>query len=97
MKEDYPIEIAEFAITRGVDKLPAFAWWIHHIMKKRDHIIASVKMRMKNITHKYGIEVPTSIEHAKKLDKQNNNTLWMDALKKEMANVGVAFEILEEE
>ena len=26
MKEDYPIKIAEFAIARGVNKLPTFAW-----------------------------------------------------------------------
>ena len=50
---------------------------------------------MKVVTHKYGIEIPTSIEHAKELDKKNGNTLWQDALKKEMSNVSVAFDILD--
>jgi hypothetical protein len=65
IKEDYPIEVAGFAITREVGKLPAFVWWVHHVMKKRDHIIASVKTRVKKTTHKYSVEVPTSIDHAK--------------------------------
>jgi hypothetical protein len=47
-------------------------------------------------THKYGIEVPTGLVRAKELDRINGNTLWMDALKLEMHNVGVAFEVLED-
>jgi hypothetical protein len=47
-------------------------------------------------THKYGIEVPTSLVRAKELDRINGNTLWMDALKLEMHNVGVVFEVLED-
>ena len=47
-------------------------------------------------THKYGIEIPRDVAHAKELDYINSNTFWMDALKKEMYNVGVAFEVLEE-
>ena len=51
---------------------------------------------MKKKTHKYGIEVPRDVTHARELDRLNGNTLWMDALKKEMYNVGVAFEVLDE-
>ena len=49
---------------------------------------------MKVTTHKYGIEIPRSIKDAKRLDEKNGNTLWMDALAKEMMNVSVAFNIL---
>ena len=48
------------------------------------------------MTHKYGIEIPTSIDHAMEVDRKNGNTMWRDALALEMFNVGVAFEILEE-
>jgi len=41
-----------------------------------------------------GIEVPTSVKHAIEIDRKNKNTFWADALKKEMGNVCVAFEIL---
>jgi hypothetical protein len=47
-------------------------------------------------THKYGIKVPASLVRAKVLDRINGNTLWIDALKLEMHNVGVAFEVLED-
>ena len=49
---------------------------------------------MRVTAHKYEVEIPTSIDHAKRLDKQNGNRFWQDALAKEMLNVSVAFEIL---
>ena len=55
-----------------------------------------MKARCKKRTHKYGIEIPKSVAHARELDKANGNAMWMDALKKEMYNVGIAFEILED-
>ena len=38
----------------------------------------------------------TSVDHAYEIDKGNGNTLWRDAIKKEMTNVEIAFEVLEE-
>ena len=49
------------------------------------------------MTHKYGIEIPTSIDHAMEVDRKNGNTIWRDALVLEMFNAGVAFEIVEED
>ena len=95
MKEANPIEVAEFAVSNRIADEPAFKWWVGFTLKKRDRIIASVRSRVLKRTHKYGIEIPSSIDHAKELDRQNKNTLWMDALEKEMYNVSVAFQILE--
>ena len=36
------------------------------------------------ITHKYGIEIPTSWKHAKEIDACNKNHLWENALAKEI-------------
>ena len=96
LKESYPVEVAEYVKARGLQAEPAFAWWVNHTIRRRNAILSAVKSRMLKKTHKYGIEIPTSIEHAKRLDEANGNTLWMDALRKEMHNVGVAFEILED-
>jgi hypothetical protein len=41
--------------------------------------------------------LPTSIKNAKELDRDNGNTLWADALQKEMSAVMVAFEVQPEE
>ena len=55
-----------------------------------------MKSRIRKTTHKYGIEIPTSVEHAIKIDQKNGDTYWQDAIKLEVFNVGVAFEILDE-
>ena len=47
--------------------------------------------------HKYGIKMATSVDHAYEIDKGNGNTLWHNAIKKEMTNVGIAFKVLRRE
>ena len=64
-------------------------------MKKRDRIIAAVKKCYHKRTHKFGIELPKTVERALEIDKENGNTLWRDAIAKEMKNVRVAFDILD--
>ena len=45
--------------------------------------------------HKYGIEIPKDVKDAYHIDKKNGNMVWQDVIKKEMYNVGVAFEVLD--
>ncbi len=45
-------------------------------------------------THKFGIEIPRTVKEALELDCRNGNTLWVDAIAKEMAEVRKAFDIL---
>jgi hypothetical protein len=69
-----------------------------YTLRKRDIILSKVnKARIRKTTHKYGIEVPTSVKHVLGIDNDNGNTLWKDALAKEMTEVGIAFEVLESE
>ena len=44
------------------------------------------------ILHKFGIEIPKSVEDAKQIDKSNHNTNWWNYICKEMKNVCVAFD-----
>ncbi len=94
LKESYPLQVAEFAAARGIIHQPAFAWWAPYVLKKRDRIIATAKRRAVKRTHKFGIEIPTTVKRALEIDKENGNTLWQDALEKEMRNVRIAFRIL---
>jgi hypothetical protein len=57
-------------------------------------MIAAVTKRYHKRTHKFGIEVPKSWDDCVKLDKENDNTLWQYAVRKEMKNVRIAFKIL---
>ena len=59
--------------------------------------MSAVSSRVKNCSHKYGIEIPTSIAHARGIDTKNGNNFWMDAITKEMTNVGITFTILDED
>ncbi len=44
-------------------------------------------------THKiWNIRIPKNVKEAIEIDRENGNTLWMDAIKLEMKNVRVAFE-----
>ena len=96
LKESHPVDTVEFAKSRGIDDETTFAWWVPHTLRKRNAIISAMKTRLQKTTHKYGIEIPTSVDHAMEVNRKNGNTMWRDALALEMFNVGVAFEILEE-
>lgn len=95
MKDSYPVELAEFAVENGYADEPAFAWWISYVLKKRDRIVAKVKSKYWQRTHKYGLRVPKTVKEAIEIDRENGNTLWWDALMKEMLNVRPAFEVFE--
>ena len=45
-------------------------------------------------THKYGIEVPTTINQARLIDEKNGNTFWHDAIEKDMITILPALDIL---
>ena len=95
-KESNPIEVAEYAISRGIQSEPAFAWWVPHVIKKRDRVIKQVQHRAPRRDVKFGIKVPGSVAEALQFDKENGDTLWSDAIAKETANVRIAFERLED-
>jgi len=95
LKESYPIEIAEYAVSRNIDHEAAFAWWTPYVLKRRNRIIAAVNKRVTKKGFQFGIEVPTSVADAVRIDRKNGNTLWQDAIKTEMDTVSVAFRILE--
>ena len=82
LRESNPVEVAEFVKASGVDSEPAFAWWVPYTLRKRDRIIAAINSRVKKWNHKYGIEIPTSVAHAKEIDTKNDNTFWQDVIER---------------
>ena len=96
IKESNPIDVAEYMTARNIQYEPAFAWWLPFTIKKLDIIIAAVNSRVRKETHKYGIEIPTLVDHAEEIDKRNQNNFWQDAISLEMSNIGIAFKIPEQ-
>jgi hypothetical protein len=97
LKEFHPLETTKYAVTMGINHKPAFNWWVPHVLRKRDQIISAVAKRSAHFlkwTHKFGIEIPRTVKEALELDRHNGNTLWADAIAKEMAKVRKALDIL---
>ena len=73
LKEFHPIEVADFANSQGITYEPVFAWWVPNTMRERGVILSALKSRILKTTHKYRIEIPTSIKHGHRLYKENGN------------------------
>jgi hypothetical protein len=89
LKESNPVDVAEYVTARDLDDEVAFAWWVHYTLRKKA-TIAQAKRK----THKYGIESPTLVEDAMRIDKENGNTLWMEALALEVGELWVALQLV---
>ena len=96
LKESYPVDVADFAVSRGIQDELTFKRWVLYTLRCQDRIIASVNSRVTKVTHKYGVEIPRTVKEVKLLDDKNGNTLWHDAINKEMENLKVAFNIIHE-
>ena len=42
VKKSHPVQTVEFAVTQGIYHKLAFNWWVKHVLKKIDRIIASI-------------------------------------------------------
>ena len=91
VKDSNPIELAEYAVAQGIQDEPAFHWWVDFVLKRRNRRINQVKKKYWKTTHKYGVRLPKSVEEAIRLDKENGDTQWQDAIKKEMSKANVAY------
>ena len=94
LKESNPVELAEYAVANKLLEEAAFAWWVPHTLRKRDRIIATIKVRASKKTHKFGLEIPTTVKRALEIDRETGTDFWRKAIEKEMHHVLCAFEIL---
>ena len=71
---------------------PAFNWWVHTVLRKRNRIVAKVK-RYWQTTHKFGIQLPKPVAEVLAIDDQTGTDFWRKALGKEMNKVKVAWAV----
>ena len=76
VKSSNSIELAEYAVSNKLSDEPAFRWWVKSTLKERNRLIHKFKTKtaVKNI--KFGVEVPSTVEEALRLDLENGNNLW---------------------
>ena len=96
LKESNPLEVAEYVKNNQLEDEPAFKWWVPFTIRKRNRILSAMRKRYFRIQQKFGIEIPKNVERALQIDKETGTTFWKDAIEKEMKNVMVAFQILED-
>ena len=83
---------SEYAVLTPIQEEPAFAWWVPRVLQKWTRIDAKVKSKYWIRTHKFGLQVPKSVTEAIAIHRENGDTLWWDAICKEMKNIRIAFE-----
>ena len=96
LKETNPIEVAEYALANGISTEPAFSYWVPFTMRKRDMIISAVTHRVRSTSRKFGVKIPRSMDDVHKFDAENGNDFWLQATNKEIKNIKVAIELLDE-
>ena len=82
-KESHPIQVAKYAVAQGITYEPAFNWWFHHVLKKRDQMISMVKEHsawylVRN--HEFGLELHEMVKEAIAIDEKIRNALWQGAI-----------------
>jgi hypothetical protein len=60
-------------------------------------IIAAMANMYHKQSHKFGTKVPKGLDEAVELNEENINMLWQDATRKEMNNVRIVFNILNDD
>ncbi len=99
LKESNWVQVAEFGILMGIALEPGFNWWVFCVLKKWEAIIMLVKhhnVKYLKKTHKYNLPPPKPVDDALAIDRHTGSTLWVDAIAKEMQNVKVAFDAVED-
>ena len=95
--ENCLMQTAELTVTQGINHEFAFYWWVKHVLKKGDRIIARNRKwltRYLKKSHKFCIELYEIVEQALALDAKNGNSLWVDAISKDLEDFKVAFMII---
>ena len=80
IKESYPVQLAEYAIANRIDHEPAFKWRVEKTLKRKERMINKVKSKYWRSTHKFGIEIPKSVNEAYRIDRETGTVHWTRAI-----------------
>jgi hypothetical protein len=70
IKNSFPVQLAEYAKHNDLQDEPAFRWWLKHTLRRKKYLLKAVKSRYSKRTHKFGIQVPQTVEKPWKLTVQ---------------------------
>ena len=91
MAEDDPVTVAKYAKDHNLLNVSGFKRFKRLASREKKFIRmlrqAFASKRKNAIKYKFGVRIPRNLKEAKELDRVNGNTLWQDALKKEMDQI----------
>jgi hypothetical protein len=85
--KDDPITVADYAAANNLSDRPGWKR-LKHIIRNRkrlERMAHASNVTRKGPLYQFGVEV--LVKHAYELDKKNGNTLWTDAMEKEIGNI----------
>ena len=102
IKKDDPVTLAKYAENRELLEQSMWKWARRYVKNQKKFIrmmrqLMAAKRKARGIKYQFGVRVPNSIKEAYELDKANKNTLWEDAIKKEvdlLLNVFECFKVV---
>lgn len=91
IKSTDPLTVSRYAHEKQLYNLQGWKWTKkHHKNPTRFvRVVRAFKAKLKRMFKKmkFGVEIPRNVKHALELDAQNGNTLWLDAINKEIAEL----------
>ena len=96
LKQSLLLETSKFTVARVINNTPSSKWWASCAISRRDSIVAGVNKRVRRVTHKHGVELPTSVAQAKKSEYKSDDTVCVDAMYMEIEKLKVSFFVLED-
>ena len=86
-----PVTCAKYANDNYLLKMPGWKRFKSYVKREKKFIrmlrqaaLCKVRQRKEGAVYKFGVRVPRNYREAIDLDALNGNTLWKDAIKKEM-------------
>jgi hypothetical protein len=87
IRKSDPIKLAIYAKAKGLIYRPGWRW-ARKMLKSNKRFARTIKLLKGSVStgpkFKFGIQVPRNIREAIRLDRENGNTLWQDAMREEI-------------
>ena len=91
MKAADPITVSKYVEAKGLMDKPYWKWARRYLKNKKKflRLCRQVFLARKRTgpIYKFGVQVPRNTKEALLFDKQNNNTLWKEAISKEISKI----------
>ena len=84
IRSDSPLDVAKYARDHQLLDIKEFKWCNKILKRERRYVCLSKLRKGDGKRFKFGIKIPKTVEEALAIDKENSNTLWQDAIKKEI-------------